>query len=85
MKKIENLSLSFDFIKNKIKQKTLENWKNQWKLTKIKNPQYRLFDMQPGQQNVKFLSKIFNKLIFFIILRMKIEYEYFRFQKKLSI
>lgn len=42
--------------------------------------------MQPGQQNVKFLSKISTKLVFSTILQMKIGHGYFRsFQRKLSI
>ena len=84
--KIKKLFTFFDIINNEIVLKILEKWKNQWKNTISKNFTYFTFNTSPGQRNIKTLSKLIkNKLLYFTIMQLKIEHEYFKsFQFKLS-
>lgn len=83
---VENLPISYDCIKNQIKQNSISSWENQWAKSKVKNSQYRILGTVPGSSNLKYLSSITDKLTFATIIQLKIGHGYFRsFQRKLSI
>ena len=80
------ISISFNLIKNQISQSILNKWKEKWKNTSFKNIEYLKFKILPGQRNIKHLFKMIKKkILFFIIMQLKIGHEYFKsYQYKLS-
>ena len=86
LEKTEKIPLSIDFLVKKVNEKSLHQWKNQWTNSKKKGSEYRKFDVTPGNKNIKFLSKITDKLIFATMIQLKFGHGYLRdFQRKLSI
>lgn len=86
LKKIENISVSIDFLTKEMNKRSLNQWKNQWTNFTKKGSEYQIFNVTSDNKNIKFLSKIIDKLTFATIMQLKFGHEYLRdFQRKLFI
>ncbi len=86
LKKIENVSISIDFLIKEVNKNLVNQWNNQWTNFKKKETKCEIFNVISDNRNIKSLSKIIDKLTFVTIMQLKFDHEYLReFQRKLSI
>ena len=75
--KIENLPITFDHLRNQIKQNIRGQWGENWRNSNTKGMHYSQFNTSPCGPKIKLLSKV-NKITFATVMQLNLGHGYFR-------
>jgi hypothetical protein len=75
---ISNQFTSFKFLKNRIIESSLNQWRSKWIRSSKKRKHSQIFDIKSEERKIKLLSNRFDKLIISTLMQMKFEHDFFK-------